>query len=91
MIVSSKRPKNVALFSFIISIFFFGIAYFLGRWSEFFAISALSWFILYVALIWFVLCIQFYQRSLAEREKLDLNQLARAEQSSTIFQAKSEG
>ena len=58
--------------------------------AGFFAISAAGWFILYVALIWFVLCIQFYQRSLAEQEKLDLSRLAGSEQDATIFQAKSE-
>ncbi|MBN1975009.1 MAG: hypothetical protein JW787_15315 [Sedimentisphaerales bacterium] len=90
MIVSSKRPKNVAIISFIFSIFFFGTALLLGKWSGFFAISAAGWFILYVALTWFVLCIQFYQRALAEQEKLDLSELAGGERDSTIFQAKKE-
>jgi modulator of FtsH protease HflK len=88
MIVSSKRPKNVALFSFIASMLFFITALLLGKWSGFFAISAAAWFILYVALIWFVLSIHFYQRTLAEQEKLDLSQLAAGEQGSAIFQAK---
>jgi membrane protease subunit HflK len=90
MTVSSKRPVNIALASLILSIIFFGISFFLGRWSGFFAVSAMSWLILSVALIWFVLCLQFYQRSLAEQEKLDASQLARDEDSSTIFQARSE-
>ena len=90
MIVSSKRPKNVAIFSCIVSVLFFGTALLLGKWSGFFAISAIGWFSLYVALIWFVLCIQFYQRTLAEQEKLDLSQLAASEQGSAIFQGKSE-
>ena len=90
MTVSSKRPVNIALASLILSIIFFGISFFLGRWSGFFAVSAISWLILSVALIWFVLCLQFYQRSLAEQEKLDASQLARDESSSTIFQARSE-
>ena len=90
MIVSSKRPKNVAIFSFIMSVLFFGTALLLGKWSGFFAISAAGWFILYVALIWFVLCIQFYQRALAEQEKLDLSQLSAGEQGATIFHEKSE-
>ena len=90
MTVSSKRPIHVALVSLILSIIFFGITFFLGRWSGFFAVSAVSWLILSVAFIWFVLCLQFYQRSLAEQEKLDAGQLARDEKSSAIFQAKRE-
>jgi len=90
MTVSSKRPVHVALVSLILSIIFFGIAFFLGRWSGFLAVSAVSWLILSVAFIWFVLCLQFYQRSLAEQEKLDAGQLLRDERTSAIFQARSE-
>ena len=90
MTVSSKRPVHIALVSLILSIIFFGITFFLGRWSGFFAVSAIGWLILSEAFIWFVLCLQFYQRSLAEQEKLDAGQLARDEGTSTIFQAKSE-
>jgi len=90
MTVSSKRPVHVALVSLILSIIFFGVTFFLGRWSGFFAVYAISWFILSVAFIWFVLCLQFYQRSLAEQEKLDAGQLARGEGKSTIFEAGSE-
>ena len=90
MIVSSKRPKNVAIFSFVVSVLFFGTSLLVGQWSHFFAISAAGWFFLYTALIWFVLSIQFYQRALAEQEKLDLSQLASGEQGASIFQAKSE-
>lgn len=90
MTVSSKRPIYVALVSLILSIIFFGITFFLGRWSGFFAVSAVSWLILSVAFTWFVLCLQFYQRSLAEQEKLDTGQLVRDEKTSAIFQARSE-
>jgi len=90
MTVSSKRPIHVALVSLILSIIFFGITFFLGRWSGFFAVSAVSWLILSVAFVWFVLCLQFYQRSLAEQEKLDAGQLVRDKESSAIFQARSE-
>lgn len=90
MTVSSKRPVHVALVSLILSIIFFGIAFGLGDWSGFSAISAVSWLILSVALTWFVLCLQFYQRSLAEQEKLDTGQLVRGEKTSAIFQARSE-
>ncbi len=90
MTVSSKRPVRVALIALILSVVFFGIAFFLGRWSGFIAISAIGWFLLSVAFIWFVLCLQFYQRALAEQEKLDIGQLSDEEKSSTIFQAGSE-
>ncbi|MHC4487711.1 MAG: hypothetical protein ACYSW7_00835 [Planctomycetota bacterium] len=90
MTVSSKRPEQVALVSLILSVVFFGIAFFLGRWSGFFAITAVSWLTGSAALIWFVLVIQFHQRALAEQEKLDMGQLAKDEQAPAIFQAKGE-
>jgi len=90
MTVSSKRPEHISLVSLILSVVFFGIAFFLGRWSGFFAISAISWLILSSALIWLVLCLQFHQRTLAEQEKLDMSQLGKDEKASTIFQASGE-
>jgi len=90
MTISSKRPEQVAWVSLILSVVFFGISFFLGGWSGFFAISAVSWLILSVALIWFVLCLQFHQRALAEQERLDASQMASDERTSTIFQAGSE-
>lgn len=85
MTVSSKRPVHVALVSLILSLVFFGISFLLGRWSGFSAISAVGWLNLSVALTWLVLCLQFYQRSLAEQEKLDMGQLSRDQATSTIF------
>lgn len=90
MTVSSKRPEHIAIVSLILSVIFFGIAFFLGRWSGFFAVSAISWLILSSALIWLVLCVQFHQRSLAEQEKLDMGQLVKDEKTSAIFQASGE-
>jgi membrane protease subunit HflK len=90
MAISSKRAEYVARASLILSIVFFGIVFFVGRWSGFFALSAVSWLILSAALIWFVLVIQFHQRALAEQEKLDMSQLAESKQDSTIFQAEGE-
>ena len=87
MTISSKRAEYIARASLILSIVFFGIVFFVGRWSGFFALSAISWLILSAALIWFVLVIQFHQRVLAEQEKLDIGQLAESKQASTIFQA----
>jgi regulator of protease activity HflC (stomatin/prohibitin superfamily) len=74
--------------SLVLSLVFFGVTYFLGRWSGFFAVSAVAWQLLAAALIWLVLAIQFHQRALAEQEKLDMGQLAREKESSTIFQAR---
>ncbi len=90
MTVSSKRPEHIALVSLILSVVFFGIAFFLGRWSGFFAVSAISWLILSSALIWLVLCLQFHQRALAEQERLDMSQLGKDEKASAIFQASGE-
>jgi len=59
MTVSSKRPEHIALVSLILSVVFFGIAFLLGRWSGFFAVSAISWLILSSALIWFILCLAY--------------------------------
>ncbi|MFZ0035507.1 MAG: SPFH domain-containing protein [Sedimentisphaerales bacterium] len=87
MAISSKRAEYVARASLISSVIFFGIVFFLGRWSGLFALSAISWLILSAALIWFVLLIQFHQRALAEQEKLDTSQLAEDRQATTIFQA----
>ena len=68
MTVSSKRPEQVAWVALVLSLVFFGIAFFLGRWSGFHAVSAVGWQSLAAALIWLVLAIQFHQRSLAEQK-----------------------
>jgi membrane protease subunit HflK len=91
MTVSSKRPEQIAWASLVLSLVFFGVAFFLGRWSGFFAVSAIGWQILAAALIWLVLAVQFHQRSRAEQEKLDLSQLARERSSATIFQKGEQG
>ncbi|UCF00331.1 MAG: hypothetical protein JSV82_04495 [Planctomycetota bacterium] len=90
MTISSKRAEYIARVSLILSVAFFGIAFFVGRWSGFFPISAICWLILSAALVWLVLTIQFHQRALAEQERLDMSQLAESKQASTIFQAKGE-
>lgn len=90
MTTSSKRPEYIAWASLILSVLFFGVAFLIGRWSGFFAVSAVSWQILSAGLIWFVLAIQFHQRGLAEQEKLDMHQLAKEKDAATIFQAKGE-
>ena len=86
MTVSSKRAEYLARTSLAVSILFFVITILIGLWSGFFAIFAVSWIIPASVLIWFVLCLQFHQRGLAEQEKLDATQMAKDEESSTIFQ-----
>ncbi len=90
MTTSSKRPEHVAWASLVSSLIFFGVAFFLGRWSGFIAVSAVGWQILAAALIWLVLAIQFHQRSLAEQERLDMSQLAGAKNTSAIFEGQGE-
>jgi len=86
MTISSKHAEYLARTSLAVSILFFVITILIGLWSGFFAIFAASWLMPASALIWFVLCLQFHQRSLAEQEKLDATQMAKDEESSTIFQ-----
>jgi regulator of protease activity HflC (stomatin/prohibitin superfamily) len=90
MTISSKRAESVAIVSLVLSVIFFGIAFFVGRWSGFFAVYAVSWVLGSAGLIWFVLCLQFHTRRLAEQEKLDMGQLAKDKQPATIFQAEGE-
>lgn len=90
MTTSSKRPEQVAWISLVLSLVFFGVSFFLGRWSGFFAVSAVGWQVLGATLIWLVLAIQFHQRSLAEQEKLDMSQLVQEGEGSDLFQGKGE-
>jgi regulator of protease activity HflC (stomatin/prohibitin superfamily) len=90
MTVSSKRAEYLSIFSLILSLVFFIIAFLLGLWSGFFAVFSVSWLILCSSLMWLVLLIQFHHRALAEQEKLDVSQIAQKESASTIFQTKTE-
>ena len=83
---SSKRAEHVAITGLVLSIIFCLAAWVIGSWSESFAIRALSAQILGGGLIWFVLTVLFHQRSLAEREKLDMAHLNKTDQAGTIFQ-----
>ncbi len=90
MTTSSKRPENLSWASLVLSVIFFGAAFFLGRWSGLFPVSAVAWLSLAGVMIWFVLVVQFHQRTLAEQEKLDMSQLAKDDSESGIFQAQGE-
>ena len=86
MTKSSKGPEHLSWISLILGVVLFGLAFFIGRWSGFTAVSAVAWQVLYASLIWFVLAIQFHLRALAEQERLDLLQLAKDGKGSTVFQ-----
>jgi len=90
MTISSKRAEYVALASLVLSIVFFLIAFFVGRWSGYYPVFQASWLILSAAFIWFVLWLQFHQQVLAEQEKLDMGHLAKGDESGRIFQPKGE-
>jgi len=87
MTISPKRAEYLARASLALSVVFFIITLLIGLRSGFFAVFAVSWLILAAVLVWFVLCLQFHQRSLAEQEKLDMTQLAKDKEATTIFQA----
>ncbi len=87
MNVSSKRAEHLALTALTLSVLFFIFTWVMSLWNQSPVLEALSWQILAGALTWFVLVVQFHQRSLAEREKLDMAQLRRGRESETIFQA----
>jgi len=86
MALSSKHAGNIARASLVVSIVFFVISLLIGQWTRFFVVYAAGWQLLAAALIWFVLAVQFHQRALAEQEKLDIAQLQKDRDSSTIFQ-----
>lgn len=84
---SSRSPEVLAWISLFLSLIIFVITFLVGGWSQFLALGAVSWLALSAVMIWLVLALQFRQRALAEREKLDMGQLAQDHQASTIFQA----
>ena len=90
MITTSRPARMVAFGALFLSIIFAIITILLGRWSGFFAVYSVGFFFVASALIWLVLLIQFYQRQLAEQEKLDMTGLAGDNRTDKIFQAKGE-
>lgn len=87
MTKSSKSPENVSWIALGLSLVFFGVTFFVGHWSQYFAITIVSWQVLAGVLVWFVLALQFRLRGLAEREKLDMTSLTREGDAATIFHA----
>jgi hypothetical protein len=90
MTASSKPARVMALGSLVICILFFIGTFLIGRWSNFFAVYAVSYFFLGTALIELILLVQFHQRYLAEQEKLDMSELSKDQRADKIFQQKGE-
>jgi membrane protease subunit HflK len=85
MNLSPRKAKTVSVIAFVLSLFFFIFTLVLGAFSETLSMYLLSWQILSGVLVWGVLIAQFYQRTLAEQEKLDAGQLSKAADEGTIF------
>lgn len=85
MNLSSRKAKTVSVIAFVLSLFFFVFTLVLGAFSSTLGMYLLSWQVLSGVLVWGVLIAQFYQRTLAEQEKLDMGQLSKAADQGTIF------
>lgn len=85
MNLSSRKARTVSIIAFVLSLIFFIFTLIFGVVTQVLAMYLLSWQILAGLLIWLVLIAQFYQRCLAEQEKLDMSQLAKNVQQETIF------
>ncbi|OQY06756.1 MAG: hypothetical protein B6I25_03260 [Planctomycetales bacterium 4572_13] len=85
MNLSPHKAKTVSVVAFVLSLFFFIFTLILGLFSRTLGMYLLSWQILSGVLVWGILIAQFYQRTLAEQEKLDMGQLSKAADEGTIF------
>ena len=85
MNLSSRKARTVSVIAFVLSLLFFIFTLVYGAFAHVLAMYLLSWQLLAGVLIWLVLMIQFYQRGLAEQEKLDMSQLSKSADQGTIF------
>ena len=85
MNLSPRKAKTVSVIAFVLSLFYLIFTLVLGAFSATLSMYLLSWQILAGVLVWGVLIAQFYQRTLAEQEKLDAGQLSKAADEGTIF------
>lgn len=85
MNLSSGKARTLSVVAFILSLFIFVFMLIYGTMTGVLAIFLLSWHVFSGLLVWLVLLIQFYQRTLAEQEKLDMSQLSKSSPESTIF------
>ena len=86
MNITSRRAERVAVAGLIFSILFYITVSIFGFLTKSLAVAAFGWLILAGLFVWLVLVFTFHLRSLAEREKLDMAQLAATDQGETIFQ-----
>lgn len=85
MNLSSRKAKTVSIVAFILSLLFFIFTIIYAMFTETLVMFLLGWQIFSGVLVWLILVIQFFQRTLAEQEKLDMGQLSQADQQGTIF------
>ena len=85
MQTETKRAGGVCVIALVLSVIFFLGSYVLSKFTGVVPLYAISWQILAAAAIWAILAVQFYQRFLAEQEKLDMAQLEKAS-GDTIFE-----
>jgi len=85
MNLSSRKARTVSVAAFILRLFIFVFMLIFGAITQVLPIFLLSWHVFAGLLVWLVLLIQFYQRTLAEQEKLDMSQLSKSSDQGTIF------
>ncbi|MHB0946186.1 MAG: SPFH domain-containing protein [Sedimentisphaerales bacterium] len=85
MQTETKRAGVVCVIALVLSVIFFLGSYVLSKFTGVVPLYVISWQILAAAAIWAILAVQFYQRFLAEQEKLDMAQLEKAS-GDTIFE-----
>lgn len=85
MQTETKRAGVVCVIALVLSVIFFLGSYVLSKFTGVMPLYFISWQILAAAAIWAILAVQFYQRFLAEQEKLDMAQLEKAS-GDTIFE-----
>lgn len=90
MNLSPRKAQTVSVFAFVLCLLFFIFTLIYGALAEVLAMYLLSWQILAGLFIWLLLIVQFYQRTLAEQEKLDMSQLSKSADQGTIFAAGSD-
>ncbi|KKW30212.1 MAG: Elongation factor G [Candidatus Uhrbacteria bacterium GW2011_GWD2_52_7] len=70
MQTETKRAGVVCVIALVLSVIFFLGSYVLSKFTGVVPLYVISWQILAAAAIWAILAVQFYQRFLAEQEKL---------------------
>ncbi|MDD5134152.1 MAG: hypothetical protein PHP01_01920, partial [Phycisphaerae bacterium] len=84
--MESKRAGIVCVIALILSTIFFLGSSILSRVTGVFALYAIGWYVIASAVIWASLAVHFYQKSLAQQEKLDMAELQNST-GDTIFES----